>query len=142
MTHVVRQFVTCPLLAVFGVLSVMGQALHLLVPHGCDPAICAMVHSAGDASAAGGCSHHHHREALPEDERDQPVAASQISTLAEHPHDCTICRFLAQRVQATVISPIRVELPDSPATVQQFFAQRILPCLEPYSARGPPVATL
>ncbi|MFV0445655.1 MAG: hypothetical protein ACK5Q5_18900, partial [Planctomycetaceae bacterium] len=59
------------------------------------------------AEAAHECGHDHHQHAGGDHAHEHPVAPAESSPLPAGPHDCVVCKFLAQPVQlvAAVLPP-------------------------------------
>ena len=145
MPSIIRQLAAYSLLAVFGGVSLFGQGLHLLVPHDCG------AHGGEAANVARAdkkfCGCHQHvcattKAAETAHRLAQPNAGSQVVAQDGHPHDCALCRFLAQSVQAASAVAAVVELAQTPRPEILTTAQVSRGCSNLYQARGPPARLL
>ncbi len=143
MRSIHRQLVCGTLLALYGVISLLGHGLHWLSPeerhhHGRQVGHCEHDH-VGHAHHHHGHAHHHHAQApLKRADRDRPqgFAATECATLA---HDCDICTFLLQarseRPQLATTIVWHQVVAAALAAVQRSYSPI---SLGPHAARGPP----
>jgi hypothetical protein len=81
---------TCTLLAIYASISVIGEGLHSLVPHGQHLGDC-VVHCIADDPDNCECCHHHDHE----ESRERALTSSDG---AADCHLCRICEFLYQTI--------------------------------------------
>jgi hypothetical protein len=134
----VRNLTRWIVLALFAILSVLGQGLHLFIGCGSDPC-CATVEESQSCTHAGHACCGPAHAARHRVEQTTGAGSPTVSAPARHDSQtCLICRFLAQS-----------QLRERPAEVPSTFAVRPLerrwevtpfPLFrhEPYSARAPP----
>ncbi len=141
--RVVRSRLFCPLLAAyFGLVSLCGQSLHLLVDHG---DACPAAHSACDHGPGASHRQHHATHCCADDNgaADHHDGGDHVGpawqAAGHDPHDCPICVFFAQSQWAVTDTPACLE------TTVSLVAPRAAPHRLPvfasvYRGRAPPAA--
>jgi hypothetical protein len=143
--HPLRKLLTCWLLATYAGISLLGEGLHSLTPHGHHHGLyvvtCAEHHHDHEADC---CEHHRHEAhgADADHEHESHESAEQIvcaGSSATDCHSCEICEFLFQAVseapQIAATPDLHVLVADLPWTAHGLYSAIILGL---HAARGPP----
>jgi hypothetical protein len=128
-----RQLVTCLLVAVYGGVSVLGEALHLLSPHDGHHHGFEVVHCKGQSASHEHDSHH----GLGDNDGTTVVASHEGECDS---HLCSVCTLLFQARSAAPQLPTEIFVWQHAVAAAMCPPQQsyIAVILGPHSARAPP----